>query len=120
MDFKKVAKAVGTFGGPISIRKDRLWMYSAHQGKKVDVAKFYGVKKGPLHFGMPSNREEMALDAVESDTKADLIRELVSQGGLSRSTAESVVRGLIKKGILKEVQDEDLGKVLVARREVGV
>jgi len=87
----------------------------------------YGAKSGSMQdihnisFGGRSiyprlgHKEEMAIEASGSDTKTDLVDELVNQGGLTRRAAEETVNGLITKGVLVEQDDPDLGKVLVFR-----
>lgn len=60
------------------------------------------------------HKQGMALEALHSDTKPDLIRELVGSG-LDRRTAEQTVNSLLERGILVEVDTPDFGKVLVVR-----
>lgn len=63
-------------------------------------------------YGLPL-KEEMTLEALHSDTRSDLIRELVEEYGLNRETATKLVNGLIKKGIIIEYDDPDGGKRLL-------
>ena len=62
-----------------------------------------------------SHKEGMAIESLHSDSKADLIKELVSSG-LDRRSAEQTVNSLIERGVLVEVNDRDFGKILVFRR----
>ncbi len=70
---------------------------------------------GPLHPGMPY-KHEIAAAASTSDTKQTLIRELVEQSSFTRREAEEVVNQMLRSGTLVEVEDENLGKVLVFKR----
>lgn len=64
-------------------------------------------------FGF-GHKEEMAVGALHSDTKSGLVKELIDSG-LDRRAAEQTVNSLIQRGIFQEVDDPDLGKILVYR-----
>jgi len=109
--FGEKLKKVATLGGSLGVRKDRKWMYFGEPGA-LSKERLFGMK-GPLHFF--GHKEEIAVEALHSDTKKDLVRELMEQGGLTRREAERTVDDMIRKGVLSEVDDPDLGKVLVFR-----
>jgi len=102
---------IGTLGGQIRVNKDNLWMYG--NTSSMTTEKLFGIK-GPLHPGMPC-KEEVAISTLHSDTKSTLIKELVEQTHLTREEAERTVRDLLQSGVLEEVNDPTLGKVLVFR-----
>lgn len=106
-------KKIGTLGGPISVRKDLKNMYFGgnEPGGPFSKEKLFGAN-GPLHPGMKAE-EELALSALHSDTKKTLVGELVSSGGFSKEEAEGLIKELISKGYLCEVDHPHLGKVLV-------
>lgn len=103
-------KKVLSLGGPLPI--NRKLMKELHGMGRVNVSKFYGVSEGDLWFRL-GHKEEVAVEATQSDTKRDLISELVNQGGLTRKEAEETVNNLIRRGVLVEVDTLGLGKVLV-------
>ena len=107
MDLNKVA----TLGGKLHLNKESSWMYFGEGNATKERLFGFG---GPLHFGMP-HKEAIAIGATESDTKKDLIRELVEQSGLTKEAAEDTVNRLVSRGVLVEVNDPDLGKVLIFR-----
>ncbi len=108
MDLKKIA----ALGGSIKVRKDRAWMYGLeNDNPNLSKEKLHGAM-GPLHPGMPY-KHEVAIGASQSDTKATLVRELVEQSHLTRREAEDTVNELVRNGVLVEVDDPNLGKVLV-------
>jgi len=112
---EKIAKGVkfaATLGGPMRFKKENKWMYFGERGT-MSRERLFGMR-GPIHFGMP-HKEAMAVEALHSDTKSDLIRELTNSG-LTRDEAERTVNGLIRRGILVEVNDPDLGKILIFGR----
>jgi len=111
MDKETLVK-IGTLGGRIKINKDSLWAYGQVPG--LSKEKLFGVK-GPLHPGMPP-KQEVALSALHSDTKQTIIKELTEQTHMTREEAERTINTLLKKGILEEVNDPTLGKVLVFKR----
>jgi len=106
-------RKVGTLGGPITVRKDLRQYYfgSSQAGGNFSKEKLFGTK-GPLHPGM-QDEAEVTLGALHSDTKGTLIRELSEQTHLTREEAMKVVEELLRKGILEEIKDPALGKVLV-------
>lgn len=107
-------KKVATLGGPIKVRKDKAWIYGLDgSNPNLGKEKLFGAR-GPLHPGMPY-KQELAVGATQSDTRATLIRELVEQSHLTRREAEDTVNTLISSGTLVEVDHPDLGKVLVLR-----
>jgi len=117
MDTGETLKKIGTLGGAIHVRKDmkRYYFGENEPGGPMSKEKLFGVH-GPLLYGMPnpsSKKEEVTLEATVSDTKQDLIKELMYQNGQSRQEAESVVNSMIASGKLAEVNVEGLGKVLV-------
>ena len=113
---KETLKRIGTLGGALKFNKSNSWMYlGGGDNKNLTKEKLFGkAGKGVLHVGMPANTE-VALGALHTDTKSTLIGELTSQTHLTRSEAEELVSTLIKKGVLQEVNDPTLGKVLVFR-----
>lgn len=113
MDTLGLGKRIATFGGPVRVNHKNDWMYAG--SKKRSLKEMYGIKNGPIHFGLPY-KEELAVEASQSDTKVTLVRELTDQSGLTKREAEDTVDKLIKDGVLIEVDDPDLGKVLVFRR----
>ena len=110
---KETLKKVGTLGGPIHVRKDLNNMYFGgnEPGGAFSKEKLFGCR-GPLHPGMPAEHE-VALGALHSDTKKTLISELIDQTHLTREEAEKTINELLRKGILEEVEDPTLGRVLV-------
>jgi len=114
---REVLKKVGTLGGPIRVNPNtkRFYFGNAEPGGAFSKERLFGMH-GPLLIGMPnpkSRHEELGLEAAVSDTKQDLIRELVYQGGMSRTQAERTVDEMLREGKLAEVNVEGLGKVLV-------
>jgi len=112
MEESKIRK-IGTLGGSLEVNKTNSWIYLGDNKGRFSKEKLFGIR-GPLHPGMPYEHE-LALSALHSDTRQTLIRELVNQTSLTREEAERVVNDLLKKGILEEVDDPNLGKVLVLR-----
>lgn len=110
---KETLRKVGTLGGRLRVNKSNLWMYGQDPNNGLTKEKLYGVH-GPLHIGMP-RRHEIAMEATQSDTKQTLIKELTEQTHMTREEAEKTVSELLRKGILEEVNDPALGKVLVIR-----
>jgi hypothetical protein len=111
---KETIKKMGTLGGPLRINRRNLWMYIGDgTNKNLTKEKLFGkICAGPLHFGIPS-KEEVVLEALHSDTRKTLINELVNQTHLTREEAEHTISVLLKKGILEEIDDPTLGKVLI-------
>lgn len=111
---KETLKKIGTLGGALKFNKSNSWMYlGGGSNKNLVKEKLFGkAGKGPLHIGMPY-QQELAIEAVQSDTKQTLIRELTEQTHMTRREAEEAVTALLKKGIMKEVDDPNLGKVLI-------
>lgn len=62
-----------------------------------------------------SPEEERAVGALHSDSKTDWVQELV-KSGVDRREAEQIIRSLIARGAVEEINHPDLGKVLVWRR----
>jgi len=112
MDKNTLVK-IGTLGGPIHVKKDLKHMYFGQNepGGPFSKEKLFRCK-GPLHPGMKETHR-VALDALHSDTKSTLIKELADQTHLTREEAEKTVNELLRKGVLEEVNDPTLGKVLV-------
>jgi len=106
-------KKIGTLGGPIHIKKDmRNYYFGGNEpGGNFSKEKLFGAN-GPLHPGM-KDEHQVAVSALYSDTKGTLIRELSEQTHLTREEAEKTVNELLRKGILEEVKDPTLGKILV-------
>jgi len=103
---------IGTLGGPLRVRKDKIWVYGLNEdNKNLGSEKLFGMK-GPLHPGMPY-KKTIALEASTSDTKETLVKELVEQSSFTRREAEEVVNTLIREGKLVEIDHPGLGKVLV-------
>jgi len=111
---KETLKKIGTLGGSLKFNKNNSWMYlGGGSNKNLVKEKLFGkAGKGSLHIGMPY-QQELAIEAVQSDTKQTLIRELTEQTHMTRREAEEAVTALLKKGIMKEVDDPNLGKVLI-------
>ena len=106
---------LGTLGGKIRINQKNRWMYFGDKGSNLTKEKLFGIT-GPLHFGVPSEKAEMAVTSVQSDTSQDLTKELMEKG-LTREEAVKTIQELLKVGVLVEVYDPDLKqKVLVFRR----
>lgn len=101
-----------TLGGGIRVNHDHDWMYIGSNPKR-SLKDIYGVKDGPIHFGMPTREQGIAVDALHSDTKATLIKELTEQSGLTRTQAEEAINNLLKSGFLEEVTHPDLGKIII-------
>lgn len=108
---KETLVRIGTLGGAITVRKDRMWMYG-QDNSGFCKEKLYGVH-GPLHIGM--RNKEIVLGANQSDTRQTLVKELTEQSHMTRREAEEAISGLISSGVLKEVNDPALGKVLVVQ-----
>ena len=111
---KETLKRIGTLGGKLRVSKENSWLYWGG-GPNTGLTKeklFGNAGKGTLHPGMPRNTE-VALGALHTDTRQTIIRELTDQTHLTRSEAETVVSDLLRKGVLEEVNDPTLGKVLV-------
>jgi len=106
-------RKVATLGGAVQINKANAWLYGGNSN--TTRKKLFGLS-GPLHPGMPSTKAEMAVISTESDTSADLVRELMDKG-LNREEARRTISDLLRDGVLREVFDPDLRqKVLVFRR----
>ena len=106
-------RKIGTLGGPIHIKKDLNNMYFGGNGPggPFSKEKLFGAN-GPLHPGM-KEEHQLALSALYSDTKKTLVGELVDQTHLTREEAEKTVSELLRKGLLEEVEDPNLGKILI-------
>ena len=110
---KETLRKVGTLGGSIGINKSMKSFYfgDSKPGGKFSKEFLFGkAGRGPLHPGM---KEELALSALHSDTKSTLVRELVDQTHLTREEAESTIGELLRKGVLEEIEDPNLGRILV-------
>lgn len=105
---------LATLGGGFHFNKKNAWLYQG--SKKRDLHDTYGIPNGPIHFGMPYKKGEMADIALHSDSKLDIIKELVA-AGLSRREAEKVIQEKIKSGEYMEVDSPDFGKILVRRKQ---
>lgn len=71
---------------------------------------------GDLYFGQ--GKRAMTMEATVSDTRTDLVHELVEKG-LTREEAIATIRDLLKEGLLVEVWDEDRNeKVLVLKGSI--
>jgi len=108
---KEDLRRIGTLGGKLKINHENMWLYGKTSG--LTKERLYGVQ-GPLHPGMRS--KVTALEATQSDTRQTLIRELTDQTHMTRTEAERVVDDLLKAGVLEEINDPTLGKVLVLKR----
>lgn len=116
-DLKGKLKRAGTLGGAIHVNPEmRRYYYGENEpGGPMSKEKLFG-QHGPLLIGMPdssSHKESITLEATVSDTREDLVRELVEQSKLTRREAEAVVTHMIASGQLAEIEHGDLGKVLV-------
>jgi len=98
----------GTIGG-LKVNRKNLWMYGQGSGKP-GMRELYGIE-GPMHFGVPK-REHLVLEALSSDSRTTLIREL-TDAGISKKEAEDTLAHMLKEGQLKVIKDEDLGEVIV-------
>lgn len=107
---------VATLGGKVRINKDNKWIYFG-SGPQMSKEKLFGMK-GPLHPGMPYSKGEMALTSVESDTRTDLVKELMDKG-LTREESRQTIGDLIKGGILVEEYDPDLKEKVLVFRGIG-
>jgi hypothetical protein len=108
---KETLVRVAQLGGHLKVNRKNLWMYGQDKNNNLTKERLYRAR-GPLHIGMPHG-QEIAIEATQSDTKQTLIRELAEQTHMTRTEAESTVNELLKKGILEEINDPALGKVLV-------
>lgn len=117
MEIENRLKKIGTLGGSIKFNKENAWVYGLDKNPNMSRKKLFGMN-GPLHPGMPVE-EEVTLSALHSDTKQTLIRELTDQSHLTREEAERVVGDMLRKGLLEEIKDPVLGKILVFK-ERGV
>ena len=115
---KETLRKIGTLGGALRFNKSTSWMYlGGGPNKNLTKEKLFGnAGRGVLHPGMPV-KEELTLGAVQSDTRKTLINELTSQTHLTREEAERTVSDLLKRGVLEEVNDPNLGKVIVFKGE---
>ena len=104
---------IGTFGGKIKLNQRNKGLYLGNKNMSKEV--LFG-QYGPLHPGMAYNKGEMAVESVESDTSADLVKELVAKG-LTREEAVQTVKDLLKEGMLAEVWDPDLKQKVLVMRE---
>ena len=113
MDIEAKLRKVGTLGGSIKFNKESAWVYGLDRNPNLSKERLFGkAGRGPLHPGMPCE-EEVTLSALHSDTRQTIVRELADQTHLTREEAERVVSSLLKRGVLEEVKDPTLGKVLV-------
>ena len=111
MEGESKLKKIGTLGGSLQVNKNALWAYGLGKNSHLTKKNLFGMG-GPLHPGMPVE-EEVTLSALHSDTKQTLIRELSDQTHLTREESVKVVEDLLRKGILEEVKDPTLGKILI-------
>ena len=111
----KTLKKLATLGGPIKVNNDMKGYYFGDSiaGGKFSKEKLFGkAGRGPIHPGMPSEKQ-VTLGALHSDTRGTLIGELTEQTHLTRREAEDVVQALLREGVLEEINDPTLGKILV-------
>jgi len=104
----------GTLGGPIHVNPDTKKFYFGNNGPNGSFSKekLFGIQ-GDLYFGQ--GKRTMTMEATVSDTKTDLVQELVEKG-LTREEAIATIKDLLKDGTLREIWDEDRNeKVLVLR-----
>ena len=114
---QKVSHLMG--GGFTKERRNEIYFgrppkgaYPSHRGlDRIHEMKFSDSQIRRLYSLSP--KEERVLSAVNSDTKETLIKELVEQSSMRRTEAEEVVKDMLAKGILQEVEDPNLGKVLI-------
>lgn len=119
MEIESRLKKLGTLGGSIKFNKENAWAYGLDKNSHLSKERLFGqAGRGPLHPGMPYE-EEVTLSALHSDTKQTLIRELADQTHLTREESERVVEALLRKGILEEIKDPTLGKILVFKEGVS-
>ena len=84
---KETIVKLAKFGGNISVNRDNMWMY---QGSGNTTKKLFGFS-GPLHPGIPTHKESIAIGATGTDTRSTLVRELTDQSGFTRREAEKIV-----------------------------
>ena len=65
-------------------------------------------------YGIPQ-KEELALEALHSDSRSVWVKELMD-AGLDRRAAEQTINSLVERGVVEEIDEPDLGKVLILRR----
>ena len=107
---ENLMQKIGSLGGHIKLNQKNKGLYLGNSNMSKEV--LFG-QRGPLHPGMAYNKGEMVLSSVESDTSADLIKELMDKG-LTREEAVQTIKDLLREGVLTEVYDPDLQtKVLV-------
>lgn len=103
---------IASLGGKIGIKKELMGYYFGNSENMSKEKLFGKAGQGPLHPGMPY-KHEIAAGASSSDTKTTLVRELVEQSSFTRREAEAVVEDMLRSGALVEIDDPNLGKVLV-------
>jgi len=115
---RRVGKALG---GMSRERRNEVYFgkppRNAYFGFDRDLAHVHDIRMSPERisqlYGLPVGRkDELALEALHADSRQGLIEELV-KAGLTRAAAEETVRSLIRRGALIEVNDPDLGKILI-------
>ena len=116
MDLKETFGRLGTLGGKVHLKPENQWLYTGSpDNKNLTKERLFGrAGRGSLHPGMPVEHQ-IAAGATQSDTRQTLIRELVEQSHFTRREAEEIVSGMIQNGTLEEIDDQNLGKVLVFR-----
>ena len=112
-EIKQELTDIVTLGGKVKVNS-KMSRYYFGTSKAMSKEKLFGkAGEGPLLIGMPHTKGEMAEASVESDTSADLLRELMEKG-LTREEARRTISDLLREGVLREVYDPDRKqKVLV-------
>jgi len=114
MEAKEMLTKIGTFGGKLKINQKNRGLYLGNENMSKE--KLFG-QHGPLHPGMAYSKGEMAVSSVESDTRKDLVKELIEKG-LTREEAVKTIGDLLREGTVVEEWDPDLrAKVLVFREK---
>ncbi len=114
-----IAKALG--GGMTKDRRNQIYFGREPHGlhpKHKSLEHIHDIGFSPEQisrlYGLPP-KETMAMDSVSSDTRKDLIMELMEKG-LTRRSAEETVDGLIQTGLLVEQYDKDSNQKMLVRR----
>lgn len=121
----KLSKALG--GGWSKEERNRRMFGSAPKGtyfnQPKDLAHAHDMQMSAETkkrlYGIGRGQESDVGDIVESrlgtDSRSDLVREMVEQTNLTRSEAEALVSKWMTSNSLVEVQDNVLGKIIVPR-----
>ncbi len=117
---------VGAIGGGLSKeRRDELYYGRPPKGTyfgRTDLRTIHDLRMSPSQirrlYGI-GGKEETVGEVIESrlgtDSKADLIRELVENTSLTRSEAEALVSRWMAVNNLTEYEDEVIGRYIAPR-----